>query len=81
MQICLTKEEIVEITGCKTKKTQLRWFSARGFCTETRADGMPIITRKHFEWKMGGLQGNATDDDLGPEPDFEALDAPEKKKS
>lgn len=69
--ICLSLEEIREVTGLKKASAQLRWFRQQGFIVRQRADGMPLVSRNHFQQMMGGLLPNR----LGTEqePDFGAL--------
>jgi hypothetical protein len=55
MNLCLTKEELQELTGLKRFASQFSWLSQQGFVVRQRGDGMPIISRQHFETVMGGV--------------------------
>lgn len=68
--ICLTLEEIREVTGFKKFSAQLRWFRQQGFVVRKRADGMPLVSRTHFHQMMGG---NPLSKSSEQEPDFGAL--------
>lgn len=52
--ICLTKEEIIKITGRKKPSAQIKYLRSQGFTVIPRADGTPLISRTHFEAMMGG---------------------------
>lgn len=68
MSICLTKEELQEITGFVKHTAQACWLRAQGFTFKLRADGMPIVSRMHFEDIMAGLGCSTTAHEV--EPDF-----------
>lgn len=52
--INLTLQEIRDITGRCKPSAQIRWLQSMGFTVLKRADGKPLISRAHFELKMGG---------------------------
>ena len=71
-QIHLTSEELTAITGRVRWSAQLRWLRMNGFTVLRRADGMPLVSRAHFEAVMGGSDlpnGGKTD----VEPDYDSL--------
>ena len=70
MPLCLTSDELREITGFKKYSAQLRWLRQQGFKVLPRRDGMPLISRAHFECVMGGILPSSTSDF---EPDFSSL--------
>lgn len=70
MTLHLTKAELRDVTGYKRPDAQLRWFRKNGFVALQRADGMPLVSRAHFEAMMGAATGRKGAE---PEPDFEAL--------
>lgn len=37
--ICLTVEEVAEVTGAHWRRTQMRWFASHGIPAELGADG------------------------------------------
>ena len=53
--IYLTAEELKGITGYSTPSAQVRWLQMNGFTVLLRGDGKPLISRAHFEIKMGGF--------------------------
>jgi hypothetical protein len=70
MAICLTVDELREITGFKKYSAQLRYLRQQGFKVMARADGKPVISRTHFEQVMGvKLPSSASEF----EPDYGAL--------
>jgi len=66
--ICLTIVELREITGRIKHSAQVRWLRRHGFNFKLRADGMPIVSRSHFEAVMGGHGSTTKAPD--PQPDF-----------
>ena len=71
INLCLSKTELQEVTGLKRFKAQFRWFSQQGFIVRQRGDGMPIISRQHFESVMGGIFPSVKE--KSQEPDFSSL--------
>jgi len=71
LSLNLTPEEIFEITGAIRHKTQVSRLRAMGFVVAVRADGAPIVSRQHYQLKMGGLDGKTTQEERGP--NFDAL--------
>lgn len=69
--LCLTKDELQEVTGLKRFASQFRWLSQQGFIVRQRGDGMPIISRQHFESVMGGLLPSSKS--KSQQPDFSSL--------
>lgn len=70
MTLHLTREELRDITGLQRPKAQLRWLRANGFVALQRGDGMPLVSRAHFEAMMGAATGQKR---AVAEPDFGAL--------
>lgn len=52
--LCLTVEELQEITGRVKYSAQARRLRQHGFTFKLRADGMPLVSRNHFEAVMCG---------------------------
>lgn len=71
MKINLTKDELIEITGRVKATAQIKWLRQNGFTVLQRADGLPLISRTHFELKMGGVPGRSKSSDW--KPNLEAL--------
>lgn len=69
--INLTFEEIKEITGRCKPSAQIRWLQTMGFTVLRRADGKPLISRAHFEFKMGGTADRSKAQTY--EPNFGAI--------
>lgn len=69
--INLTKKELQEITGRLKPAAQLRWLRKNGFTALLRADGIPLVSRAHFEAKMGGYLPGTKPQSF--EPNFGAL--------
>ena len=69
--LILTDTEIAQITGKKRRDHQAAWLAENGFKFLTRADGSPVVSRRHFEFVMGDKLDRMF---IGfPEPDFDAL--------
>lgn len=69
--INLTREELRSITGRVKPAAQIRWLQRMGFVVLQRADGQPLVSRAHFEARMGGTDTRANTQTL--EPNFGAL--------
>lgn len=69
--IYLTIEEVKGITGRVKASAQIRWLRQQGFTVLQRADGVPLISRAHFESKMGGLLGLSKSKEY--EPNYGAI--------
>ena len=69
--INLTSIELVQITGRVKPAAQIRWFRKNGFTALLRADGKPLVSRAHFEAKMGGFLSGSKPRDY--KPNFGAL--------
>ena len=70
--IHLTPEELRAVTGRSRWTAQIRWLRANGFTVLQRADGMPLVSRAHFELMMGGAEADASSK-RQVEPDYDAL--------
>lgn len=62
----LTMDEIRGVTGRVKFGAQIRWFRHNGFTVLQRADGIPLISRAHFEARMGGLGPRARSHEFQP---------------
>ena len=51
--IFLTAEEIVDLTGLIQFRAQQRWLQEHGFVFHVRADGRPVVSRRHTEQQIG----------------------------
>ncbi len=71
INLCLTKEELQEVTGLKRFAAQFRYLSQQGFIVRRRGDGMPLVSRQHFEQMMGGLISPSKSKQQSP--DFSSL--------
>lgn len=67
----LKEKEIVQATGYRRRRCQERWCLENGVMFLRRRDGSLLISRRHFEYIMGGKIDSigATYD----EPDFSTL--------
>lgn len=51
----LTNAEILEIVDPLTQPAAIvRWFKNNGYTVKVRPNGMPLVTRQHFEQVTGG---------------------------
>lgn len=69
--INLTRDELKDITGRLKPAAQLRWLRRNGFTALLRADGIPLVSRAHFQAKMDGLLPGTKPQTF--EPNFGAL--------
>ena len=49
MSLCLSRDEVAELTGAKTRAGQLRVLRANGIYHVIRADGWPNIPRSAID--------------------------------
>lgn len=71
MLINLTSDELKAITGRVKASAQIRWLRQHGFTVIPRADGKPLVSRAHFEAKMGG--GLSQTKPVMVQPDYSSL--------
>ena len=51
----LTDSEMREICAPLTRSCAIRrWFERNGFFTKTKPNGMPLVSRAHYDEVMGG---------------------------
>lgn len=55
----LTAAEIVELTRFSKAKDQIRWLTDHGWTFVARADGSPVVSRKHMQLKLAPDAGAA----------------------
>ena len=67
----LTVSELEGVTGKKRRARQADWLIENGFKFKTRANGSLVVSRRHFEYVMGGILDRTFI--RFPEPDFESL--------
>lgn len=60
--LILTPEEIKEVTGKARRGAQTRELRRLGLEVKVRADGVPIVSRQHFELKFGGNVSSESED-------------------
>ena len=51
MSLCLTNDELYDLTGYKRPSEQARWLRAHGYYVECNARGVPRITHNQVEDK------------------------------
>lgn len=69
--IFLTVDELAGITGFIKSSAQLKWLRQNGFTALKSKNGRPIVSRAHFEAKMGGLLPGTKPQSF--EPNFGAI--------
>lgn len=67
MSLCLTAEELHELTGRGKAVAQRRWLDRNGWRYALNADGRPKVLKVYAEQRLG-LSAVAAP--AGPEPDF-----------
>lgn len=53
-QLCLTADELFELTGYRRPHEQRQWLEAHRWRFETNAAGVPRVARAYFERRMVG---------------------------
>ena len=51
--ICLTRQELLEISGFRRPSSVVKWLRQNGFVFVVAADGWPRIDRQHYHTRMG----------------------------
>ena len=65
----LTPEQLIQLTGRRTRPAQRRALNQMGIIHEVRPDGFPVVMQAHIEQKMGGAPARASTH----EPDWSSL--------
>lgn len=69
--LVLTERELEGVTGKKRRRKQAAWLIENGFKFKARANGSLVVSRRHFEYVMGGILDRTF---IGfPEPDFDTI--------
>lgn len=66
----LSKEEIIDLTGCKQGHKQIKWLSQHAYKFEVSAIGKPIVLKSHIEERLSGLSSKFK---ASQEPDFSSF--------
>jgi hypothetical protein len=53
MSLCLTRDEIAELTSRAQPAAQRRWLDQNGWCHAVDSDGYPKVLRAYAEGKLG----------------------------
>jgi uncharacterized protein DUF4224 len=69
VSICLTRAELIELTGKKQRNAQLRVLVALGIDYKVRPDGEILVLRSLVEAALGGKRTRT----VCVEPNWEAL--------
>ncbi|MFN2349275.1 MAG: DUF4224 domain-containing protein [Thioalkalivibrio sp.] len=56
-RLTLTREQLEEITGRRRYCAMKKWLAMAGFTFVCRADGMPLVSLRHFQEVMSGKKG------------------------
>lgn len=68
MTLCMTREELRELTGYRQREKVYAWLKREGFRPRRGADRWPRVDRNIYEQIMAGSLRKAA-----PEPNFNAL--------
>lgn len=71
----LTPEELAELTGYTSPRSQRKWLDANGYRYAVNANNRPKVARAHLLSRLGGAVAGAagTDTVVTPRPNFGAL--------
>lgn len=76
MSLCLTPEELRELTDLEQPAAQVRWLRARDWQFEVGASGRPKVARSYFQARLGAEpQEQQPASRSGSSVDLAALDA------
>ena len=50
----LSRENVLELTGCKRKSDAIRWLRDRRYPFDIGADGWPKVLHSYVQAKLGG---------------------------
>lgn len=70
MSLCLTRDEMQELSGCKQRGRVILWFQNSGYRFEIGADGWPRVLRAAVDAKLMPSTGRRIL--KKSEPDFSA---------
>jgi hypothetical protein len=59
MTLCLTEEELIQLTGKRQGKGMAHWLRENEFVFKMGADGIPRVDRDHYRRKMDSLTTKA----------------------
>jgi hypothetical protein len=52
MSLCLTEDELVQLTGKRQGKGMARWLAKNDFVFKMGGDGLPRVDREHYRQVM-----------------------------
>jgi hypothetical protein len=53
VSLCLTKDELVSLTGRKQPKRMITWLTENGWRFFVGADGIPKVDREYYRERVG----------------------------
>lgn len=59
MSLCLTEEELIELTGRKQGAGMAKWLTENGFTFKRGSDGLPRVDREHYRTIMSARRPKA----------------------
>ena len=72
MTICLSHEELTDLTGYPSYKGQRRWLDAHGWRYAVARDASPRVARAYFLMRMG-VAANGVDEASETAPNWGAI--------
>ena len=76
MTFCLSRDEVIELTGRKRRAGAIAWLTQNGYRFDVAADGWPRVLRAAVEARLMPSAGKRRM--AGQEPDFSAYGTPKK---
>ena len=76
MSLCLTRDELTELTGRKQRAKIAEWLIDNGYKFDLAADGWPKVLRAAVEARLMPSQNKRKI--TSAQPDFTAYDTPSK---
>lgn len=68
MSLCLSRDELRELSGYRQRTKVIEWLKQQGFRPRIAADGWPRVDRNVYERIMSGAMRRTQ-----TEPDFESV--------
>lgn len=70
--LMLTIDELAELTGYKSAKSQIAWLHSRGWRFELNRAGQPKVDREYYRRQMGNKTAEPAAYS-GPGPNWDAI--------
>lgn len=59
MSLCLTEDDLIELTGFRQGSAMAKWLAENGFTFKRGSDGLPRVDRDHYRDIMSARRPKA----------------------